>query len=122
WVSELRDGGGARRSWADPLDALAWLDGHIRSLPPDSDARWIGYLGYDLGRRFEDLPSRARDDLGVPLFALTFHDSAARPPPATPYPPGRHVPARRPLTSTFTRDGYLAAVERAIRYVEAGDV
>ena len=33
-----------------------------------------GYLGYDLGRRFERLPSRARVDQHLPLMRLALHD------------------------------------------------
>jgi para-aminobenzoate synthetase component 1 len=34
----------------------------------------VGYLAYDFGRRLERLPSRARDDLALPDFALGFYD------------------------------------------------
>src|SRR5262249_34136840 len=34
----------------------------------------VGYWAYDLGRRFERLPERARDDLHLPDYALGFYD------------------------------------------------
>jgi para-aminobenzoate synthetase component 1 len=34
----------------------------------------VGYLGYDLGRRFEHLPSIARVDQHMPLLRLALHD------------------------------------------------
>jgi para-aminobenzoate synthetase component 1 len=36
----------------------------------------VGYLGYDLGRRFEHLPSMARVDQHLPLIRLALHDWA----------------------------------------------
>ena len=34
----------------------------------------VGYLGYDLGRRFERIPSIARADQGLPVLRLALHD------------------------------------------------
>ena len=34
----------------------------------------VGYLGYDLGRRFERLPANARVDQHLPLLRLGLHD------------------------------------------------
>src|SRR5690606_9637012 len=36
----------------------------------------IGYLAYDLGRRFERLPSIADDDIGAPEMAVGIYDWA----------------------------------------------
>jgi para-aminobenzoate synthetase component I len=36
----------------------------------------VGYLSYDLGRRFEDLPSLAAVDQDLPLLRLALHDWA----------------------------------------------
>ena len=68
----LRDPDGIVRMWDDPLAALAWMPEHLEEIGSPS-ARWIGYLGYDLGRLFEKLPARAVDDLQMPLFAFTLH-------------------------------------------------
>src|SRR5262249_8008899 len=34
----------------------------------------VGYWSYDLGRRFERLPERARDDLRLPDYVVGFYD------------------------------------------------
>ena len=62
------------QSWNNPTDALDWMEQHARTLPPTSQARWIGFLSYDLGRIFEHLPSTATDDLTLPLFEFAFCD------------------------------------------------
>jgi len=83
------------RRWDQPLAALAWLEDQSRSL---SAGRWIGYLSYDLGRLFEDLPSVATDDLGLPLFAFALLDgdaaeTSSSPPGTRNY--GANLPASR---------------------------
>src|SRR5258706_216556 len=85
------------------------------------DARWVGYLNYDLGRLFETLPDRATDDLNAPLFEFTFHTPAQSPLAASHDVPRKTTP-HHPLTSNFTRLTYEKAVERAIDYIRAGDV
>ena len=107
-------------SWDDPLDALQYLARFDLRDNPHESARWVGYLGYDLGRLFEHLPPRVRDDVGLPLFAFVLCGSTGD---------SRHVAApwhRRPdsrfMVSSFTREAYVRAVERAIEYVRAGDV
>jgi para-aminobenzoate synthetase component 1 len=81
-------------------------------------ARWIGFLGYDLGSLFERLPAIARDDLDLPLFIFTRHEPGDAPPL-----PGRAPsPRRQQPRSTFTRRRYEAAVTRALEYIAAGDV
>src|SRR4051812_29914862 len=72
-VAQLRDDGGAVvRTWAEPLAALDWMASHVVEIGP-AEARWIGYLSYDLGRWFEKLPARTANDLRMPLFAFTLH-------------------------------------------------
>jgi para-aminobenzoate synthetase component 1 len=113
---------------AAPLKQLADMEGMLRELRPEHrDARWVGYLGYDLGRLFENLPAAALDDGGMPLFQFTLYASGERerispcvdrPPPAAAIARGRE----RGLRSTFSVDAYHAAVARAIEYIAAGDV
>lgn len=38
---------------------------------------WLGYLGYELGRRFERLPGRARRDTSLGDLHLGFYDAVA---------------------------------------------
>jgi anthranilate synthase component 1 len=58
----------------DPLEAVRVLARSLRSprsedLPPLTGGL-IGYLGYDVVRRLERLPSTAPDDLGMPELAM----------------------------------------------------
>ena len=114
-------------AWDDPLDALAYFDRFNWSQSPYRDGRWVGYLGYDLGRTFERLPVTAADDLALPTFAFGFAGGTNGPDPrvvaaAPPLPPRQPADSLSGVTSTFSRPGYLRAVARAIEYVRAGDV
>ncbi len=107
------------KAWRDPLDALAWLPESWDDLGLPATERWKGFLSYDLGRRFERLPTLARDTIRAPLFQFgmessdrTFGAERHQRPPAELYT----------LRSSFTRDAYLKAVERSLEYVRAGDV
>jgi para-aminobenzoate synthetase component I len=103
------------RQWDDPLDALHWMS---TTFWP-GEGRWIGYLSYDLARLFEILPSRAADDLNLPLFIFTYCRPASdRPGGAEP----DYGLSDAPLQSDFTRPQYESAVRRAIDYISAGDV
>jgi anthranilate synthase component 1 len=58
----------------DPLEAVRVLARQLRSprdaaLPPLTGGL-VGYLGYDVVRRLERLPSTAPDDLGMPELAM----------------------------------------------------
>jgi anthranilate/para-aminobenzoate synthase component I len=117
-VALLRNQEGIIRMWDDPLAALDWMVAYLQGLEDDR-ARWIGYLSYDLGRLFENIPSRAVDDLQLPLFAFTLHDV----PTELNWHHGAQTPRQRQtLSSNFTKTRYLAAVERALEYIAAGDV
>lgn len=115
--AELRTPDGIEMQWDNPLAALLWMTNHLQSAG-DPRLRWVGFISYDLGRLFENIPSIASDDLGLPLFRFSLqydireerHDFSCKSPPLA------------TLTSNFTRDGYLRAVERAIEYIRAGDV
>lgn len=47
-VATLRNVGGVMRTWDDPLAALEWMATHN-----PSGGRWVGFMGYDLGRWFK---------------------------------------------------------------------
>jgi anthranilate/para-aminobenzoate synthase component I len=140
-LTELRDLRQDRitRTWTDPLAALEWLGRHLNDLNAHeaADARWIGYLGYDLGRLFESLSRR--DPGPLPLFAFTFHATSRNPKPASPGPqrelaqrvlPVLSTAPSLPLspqssllsTSNFTRAQYLGAVRKALDYIAGGDI
>jgi para-aminobenzoate synthetase component 1 len=117
-VALLRHQEGIIRMWDDPLAALNWMVEYLAGLEDDK-ARWIGYLSYDLGRLFESIPSRAVDDLQMPLYAFSLHDV----PTELTWHAGTQTPReRQTLSSSFSREQYLDAVERAIEYIGAGDV
>lgn len=55
------------------LDRLAGGHARIEGAPPFIGGL-VGYLGYDLGGRFERLPHRIPDDQDLPLLRLALHD------------------------------------------------
>ncbi len=100
--------------------------------------RWIGYLGYDLGRQFEPTagsPRRDPLDRGWPTAELGWcpdaflfdHASGAwfeAGSPRISFDSSR-VPgsfSAGALTSSVTPDDYLCAVARTIEYIAAGDI
>ena len=101
--------------------------------------RWIGYLGYDLGRQFEPAAggSRRADDRGWPMAefgwcpdAFLFENASgawyeAGSPRISFDPPRKRSPgsfSAGVLTSSMTPDAYLSAVARTIEYIAAGDI
>ena len=144
-ITTLRSGAGEEHRWLDPLAALAWLGDQSNEpcVPgPPFKGGWVGNLSYDLGRLFEKLPSRAVDDLHLPLFTFTRHDHVIaidhvekiayhcrltlKNPGETSTPPAHTESSfsfsADPPRSDFTRPAYEAAVQKAINYISAGDV
>jgi para-aminobenzoate synthetase component 1 len=133
---------GVLKEWDNPLDALRWLGEQATESPapgPPFKGGWVGWLSYDLGRCFETLPVRARDDLNLPLFEFSYHTTAValdhadgqlyRVRCSDPFASRRMLP--RPqhwqcgaayATASFDRQGYIQAVRRAIDYIRAGDI
>jgi anthranilate/para-aminobenzoate synthase component I len=103
------------RQWDDPLAALDWMS---KTHWP-GQGRWVGYLSYDLGRLFEELPQIAADPLGLPLFVFTYCRTSPDRPPFAEADYGKSEAA---LQSNFTKDEYHAAVKRAIEFISVGDV
>ena len=123
-----------RRAWAESGPSS-------EALPPGLPIG-VGFLSYDLGRRWIALPSRAADDHGWPELEFRFHDAVWMRDAATgaarilardaaagrrladrlartapPLPP----PVVSPLRADSGDAGYLAAVERILAYLTAGD-
>jgi anthranilate/para-aminobenzoate synthase component I len=115
----LHRDGRSIKAWRDPLEALAWMPRAWRELDLPRDARWKGFLSYDLGRLFENLPQRARDVLHAPLFQFGMIDGEV---PARAEMHQHEPPELYRLRSSFSRDAYLAAAERCLEYIRAGDV
>lgn len=110
----------------------------------------LGYFGYDLGRRLEDLPARAQDAERIPEMAIGIYDWAVvvdhleqrtwlaghgRDPETDirwdtlvklfSQPPMERTRARfcitSPITSNMARESYAAAFHRIKRYITEGD-
>jgi para-aminobenzoate synthetase component 1 len=74
---EQRDGT-KRRSREPPLDLLRGVLGRRTAVAPGLPfcGGAIGYVGYDLGRRFERLPDIAANDVDMPDVAIGIYDWA----------------------------------------------
>src|SRR3989304_3709512 len=85
----------------------------------------VGYLGYGLKQHLERLPHTVVDDLALPDCCVGFYakvhitDARSLAPP-TPPPGERWWPER--WSSTFTREAYEAAVQKALEYVREGEI
>ncbi|MEL7238901.1 MAG: anthranilate synthase component I family protein [Planctomycetota bacterium] len=101
-------------------DGLRWLDRERRE---HAGWRWAGYLSYDLGRLFEPAAQFRPRATALPLYALAEVPVSSRASRAahvaTPSDSGA---AKATPASNFTRDGYLAAVQRCLDYIAAGDI
>jgi para-aminobenzoate synthetase component 1 len=80
-MSVCRSIQGRMDSGPSPFQRLAHLLNHQRIVrPPDVPPFFggaVGYMSYDLARRFERLPSLALDDLGIPELEFGFFDLVA---------------------------------------------
>ena len=121
------------------MAALDWLEKQRRA-----GERWVGFLSYELGAWLEPAVLRgarrkvADEARRFPLFAwgrvnappsrdgqaaASGERSQEQPAPASRVETaGSHATSRQAITSNFTRDEYLRAVERCIEYIRAGDV
>ena len=75
---------------------------------------WIGWFGYDLGRRFERLPSRTPIDRTLPDFALGRYDLVL-----LEDRPGRRLYAAGVARNAAERAHHEAEVERVLRAARA---
>jgi para-aminobenzoate synthetase component 1 len=72
-VAVLEGPGPGQDPFAEARRLLARLDSADAAAPPFIGGL-VGYLSYDLGRRFETIPSIAADDQRLPLLRLALHD------------------------------------------------
>lgn len=101
------------RSWSEPLEPLQWLDS-----AREAESRWIGYLSYDLGRFLEPAVEQ-RHPSRFPLYVFSQHAFGSS---GEPDSTAHSLISSRTLHANFAREGYLAAVSRAIEYIAAGDI
>jgi len=149
-MTEIRERNRPTLSPADPFELLRRYlaaDGHPTALPFAGGA--IGYFGYDLARRIEQLPSHARDAEAIPDMAIGIYDWAVIVDHAQRaswlvgsgrdartdaswnelialFSDTPHVTARRPfqvgpVSCNFTPDSYRQAFSRVQHYIRAGD-
>ena len=96
----------------DPLEAVRVLARGLRSprdpgLPPLTGGL-VGYLGYDVVRRLERLPSTAPDDLGMPELAMMLATDLA----VLDHSDGSVLLIANVLHTTGSADSYADAVAR----------
>jgi para-aminobenzoate synthetase component 1 len=123
---ELWTRGGTHRFSGSPFETLReLLRERTRS---GATGAAVGYLAYELKRFVEEVPARARDDLGLPECHLCFYDRVARFDPR-PLATGHSVaPRHSPLDgaeappSNFDPEAYKRIVQRVRDYIVAGDV
>ena len=102
----------------DPLEALQQADQMLRSAKPEGapplTGGLVGYLGYDVVRRLERLPSTAPDEIGMPELAMMLVTDLA----VLDHRDGtvlliaNVLPTGDPQTGTDPQTGYDAAVAR----------
>ncbi|MBI1373882.1 MAG: aminodeoxychorismate synthase, component I [Phycisphaera sp.] len=116
---------------ADQLTGHLWRDLrtilHHDALP----GRWFGYLSYDLARVIEHRKLTQSRHHDWPLVELAWCPDTIEFPARTPFTKAATTrfsdscvptPVATNLRSNFTRDAYLAAVQRVLDYIAAGDV
>lgn len=111
------------------------------ALPPPFGGGAVGYVGYDLARRLDDLPALAEDDLALPEMAVGIYTWAVvvdhrerrcwLAGDATGRAEWRRLTAHLPPTGRFRVDGmpvsdmsaadYAAAFARVQHYLREGD-
>lgn len=116
-------GGRVRASRGDPFDALRqflrrFLPGGRRARVPSA----VACFSYDLGRRIERLPRRAADDASFPDCHVAVYDRMRADDTLPPGRPGAGPFRAVPLAPNMSREAYVRAVRRAIRYIRDGDI
>lgn len=108
--------GQREQSGNDPRELFDQIESDLRSR--SSPARWVGFVGYEMGRWFESFPEQRSSDPIAPLAAFSLHEHSTE-------PRARPVRARlKPVGAliSISRIEFERAVARVIEYIRAGDV
>ena len=108
------------------LTGNLWAD--LRGLlnDPRYPGRWVGYISYDVAHLVEPGKLTPPEVGGWPLVELGWCPAHSELGTCNgergPRPPRVPVAEPRVPGSTFSREGYIAAVRRALGYIAAGDI
>jgi len=126
-VFRCKDGRG-EIDWSDGAveradgDPFSTLDGVLSGRPNLIAA---GYWGYDLRYHLERLPRISADDLQLPDCWVGLYQDWAAPSEVEaanfPTTSGTLQPGRGTVSDSVSREDYEAAIEKVLRYIEAGD-
>lgn len=112
-----------------PLTHNFWHDLRHLLNDPAYPGRWVGYLSYDLARLIEPakLVTRIDDDGTWPLAELGWCPQvqdipAIDAPGMAPSAPGGRGRLLADIESNFSHPQYLSAVDKALKYISAGDI
>lgn len=96
---------------------------------PTPTSRWVGYLSYDLGRLFEELPCIAADDLHMPLFCFSLMEQKTgdqKTGSGVVSTPSRHdasvVLHPEQVNSSLPKARFIECVSRALQFIRNGDI
>ena len=101
-------------NWPAPDFARAFQEAH-----PKPGARYVGYFGYGLSKHIEELPSRAMDDLGLPLLMFGRYEPIEA---GIGIQPAPDASAPVSIGRTLSPEDYRTKVRRVLDYIAAGDI
>ena len=119
-VTTLCSGNVIVDQWNDPVAAIQWLEREAAN--EEDGVRWVGYLGYAVGRLFEQFEEDRRQNAGTPLFCFARVKEGSVAPGEANTPNASNRLNTTVAKSDFTPFQYMQAVSRVVKYIEAGDV
>ena len=101
----------------DPRELFDRIESDLASR--SNDARWVGFVGYEMGRWFESFPEQTTFDSHAPLAAFSLHHESSESSAKT---TKRTIASSVDASMSMSRFDFERAVERVIEYIRAGDV